>query len=318
MGLFKKVEETKSGIKVLAFGDTGTGKTTFALSFPRIAALDSELGMEFYKGKTPNLLYHLPTNSADEVEEALEEINDELIDEIDTFIIDSETKIYENLQHAALQVAERRARNKQQNVDDANISTREWGKIKLINSRIQSAKIMLSSKGVNIVSICQEKPIKEKKGDEYVILGYEPDAAKGLKYDYDLVLRLFTAKDSKTKEEVYKAEVLKDRTGVFKKGDIIDNPTYEHWREVVEGKKNLKENVIDFVKNIDRDIEKIKSESETLEDITEKFKTLLKGLKDKSSVVTYSKQIGVDNPLKCNDLDKMRLLLEFVENLQDK
>jgi RecA-family ATPase len=106
MGLFKKVEETKSGVKVLGFGSTGVGKTVFALSFPESCAIDAEDGMAFYKGKYPNLKYVLNSTSADDVEEALDEIED-MTDDIKTFITDSETKIYENMQHSALNIAER-------------------------------------------------------------------------------------------------------------------------------------------------------------------------------------------------------------------
>lgn len=314
--LFKKVEETKSGIKMLLFGASGTGKTTATLTFPKIAALDSEMGMEFYKNN-PNLLYHLPTTSADEVEEALEEIDEDLLDEIETFVVDSETKIYMNMQHSGLEIAEKRARTKSKDVDSAGISQKEWGKIKLINSRIQAAKIMLASKGINIVSVAQEKEIKEKKGENYVVVGYEPDTAKGLAYDYDIVLRLFTTKDAKTKEEIYKAEVLKDRTGVFKKGDVIENPSYEYWRDIVDSKKNLKEKVVDFKKNIERDSNKIKSEAEELDELVEKLKTILKGLPKSSQaeVVTYCKGKKIDNPLKCTDLDSLRDIIAYTETL---
>ena len=47
MSLFKKVEETKTALKVLAFGASGSGKTTFALTFPKIVAIDSEAGIGF-------------------------------------------------------------------------------------------------------------------------------------------------------------------------------------------------------------------------------------------------------------------------------
>ena len=134
-------------------------------------------------------------------------------------------------------------------------------------------------------------------------------------YDFDIVIRLTTAKDLKTKQEIYKGEIIKDRTGVFNKGDIIDNPSYEYWREMVEGKQNLKENVVDFNKAIDKDAEKLRSEGEELEDVLEEFKVVLKGLKDKSKIAPYCKEIGVDNPLKCTDLDKMKLLLNFTKSL---
>ncbi|EGT3619839.1 hypothetical protein FJ641_10600 [Clostridium perfringens] len=318
MGLFKKANETKSGLKVLGFGATGTAKTTFALSFPEIAAIDSEDGMAWYKGKEQgkNLQLIVNTTSADEVEEALEEIEDEYMDDIKTFVIDSETKIYENQQHSGLNIAETRARNKGQSVDDAGLSQREWGKIKMIGKRIQSSKIKLASQGINIVSIAQEKAIKEKKGENWITVGYEPDAGKGLAYDYDLVLRFFTEKDAVGKE-IYKAEVRKDRTGVTKKGDILENVTYEIWRAAVEGKADKTENIVDFKKDIKKDEIKMQSEFEELESLLNIFKSELKA-KDKtvqSKVVAYSKEIGVDNPLKCVDLDKMKKLVEYIRSL---
>lgn len=317
MGLFKNVEETKSGVKVLAYGTTGVGKTVFALSFPKSCAIDSEDGMAFYKGKFPNLKYILNSTSADEVEEALDEIVDDLSGEIDTFILDSETKIYENMQHSALNVAEKRAKLKGQSVDDANISQREWGKIKLINKRIQSTKIMLASQGINIVSIAQQKDIKEKKGENWVVVGYAPDTAKGVEYDYDVVIRLFTEKDPETKKEIYKGEIIKDRTQTYSKSDIIENPSYKCWEKVVEGKSNLKENVIDFKKDIVKDEEKMKSELEELEELTTEFKALMKDLStaSKREVATFSKGIGVDNPLKCTDEVKMKEMVDHIKSL---
>lgn len=313
MGMFKKVEETKSGVKVLGYGSTGTGKTLFALSFPESCAIDAEDGMTYYKGKNKNLKYILNSTSSDDVEEALEEIED--MNDISTFIIDSETKIYENMQHSALNIAERRAKNKGQNIDDSNISQREWGKIKLINKRMQSAKIMLASKGINVVSIAQQKEIKEKKGDSWITVGYCPDTAKGFEYDYDIVLRFFTELDLKTNEEVYKAEVIKDRTQKYKKGTILDNPSYENWRDIVEGKANLVENIIDYKKDIKKDEEKLKTELEELEELTTSFKNLMKKVDDESkkSIVKYSREIGVENPLKCTDLELLKKLYDFTK-----
>ncbi|WP_283697640.1 AAA family ATPase [Clostridium perfringens] len=317
MALFKLAEETKSGLKVLAFGDSGSGKTSFALSFPKIVAIDSEDGMAWYKGRErgKNLKYILNTTSADEVEEALEEIEEELIGEIDTFVVDSETKIYENQQHGGLELAEKRARTKGQSVDDANLSQREWGKIKLIGKRMQSSKIKIASMGVNVISIAQEKAIKEKKGENWIITGYEPDTGKGLKYDYDLVLRLYT--EEKDGEELFKARVIKDRTEVTKKGQILDNPSYEIWRDVVEGKQNKKEEVIDFKKDIKRDEIQMLNEYEAAEKMAEELREIIgKATKeDKSKIISKCKELKIENPLKCDDISAMSKLMDFVKKM---
>ena len=309
MGLFKKVEETKTALKVLAFGASGSGKTTFALSFPKIVAIDSEAGMEFYKGNK-NLKYILNTTSADELEEAMAEIEDELIDEIGTLVIDSETKIYENQQHSALNLVEKRARKKGQSVEDANISQREWGKIKMISKRMQSEKIKLSSMGINVVSIAQMKEIKEKKGDTFVVTGYAPDSGKGIEYDYDVVLRLFTEKD-KSGSEIYKAEVLKDRTGTFKRGQVIENPNYNMWKSIVDGRADKKENILDFAKDIDKDENTLKAEVETAEELTEELKNLIKRVSDKAAIKNKFNELGID--VKNIQASEPKVLIEAIE-----
>lgn len=318
MSLFKSTEEDRCGLKVLAYGSTGVGKTCFSLTFPDIAALDSEAGMSFYK-KNPNLKYILNTTSAEEVEEALDEIENELIDNIKTFVVDSETKIYENLQLSGLNIAERRARIKGQLVDDAGLSQREWGKIKLITKRIQSAKITLSSKGVNIVSIAQEKEIKEKKGDNWVTVGYAPDVSKGFEYDYDIVLRLFTQKDPSSNTELYKAEVLKDRTGVTKKGEIIENPSFKVWEEVYKEQMNKDINVIDYKKDIEKDEEKMASELESLNEVKKELKERLKGV-DKATQEKFlqeCKSKNISNPLKSSSIDDIKYLIDFLDAISD-
>ena len=275
MSLLKKVEETRSGLKVLAFGDSGSGKSTFGLSFPDIAGVDSEDGWKWFKGTevAKNLKREAPTTSIEDLEEVLNEVEEDLIDEVKTVLIDSETKFYENQQHSGLNIAEKRARKKGQSAEDANISQREWGKIKLIGKRVQSRKITLASLGINIVSIAQEKPIKEKRGENWVTVGYEPDTGKGLQYDYDVVLRLLKPK---AKDGIFKAEILKDRTGVFKVGDIIENPSYELWRDVVEGKSDKKIHKLDFKEDIKKDEKAMESEVEQLGNLIEEFKSSLK------------------------------------------
>lgn len=315
MSLFKKPEQTRIGVKVLGFGATGVGKTKFSLTFPKVAAIDSESGMGFYK-EDPNLVLLHQTTSAEEVEDALDEIEDELINEIETFVLDSETKIYENLQHSALDLVEKRARTKGQDVQDANLSQREWGKIKLINKRIQATKIKLSSLGVNVVSIAQEKEIKEKRGDNWIVTGYEPDVAKGLSFDYDVVIRFFTKEE---KGEVkYYGQITKDRTGTFKRGDIVENPTYDMWRNVVDKTKGLKVEVVDFKKDIEKDVDVIEAEIDKIENLVEKITAFMKKYKDADKeklrpLLVKAREFGLTNPTKVEDFDQAQALAELCE-----
>jgi hypothetical protein len=314
MSCFKKVEETKSGLKILGFGESGSGKTIFALSFPESAAVDAEDGMGHYKKKYPNLKYIFNTTSAEDVEDALEEIEESLCNEIKTFIVDSETKIYENLQLGGLNVAEKRARLKAQSVDDAAMSQREWGKLKLISKRIQATKLMLASKGINIISIAQQKDIKEKKGDNWITVGHAPDTAKAFEYDYDIVIRFYTIKNDKNEDE-YKGEILKDRTQTFKRGAIIDNPSFDNWKSVYDYKAGLKEEVINFTGDIKKDEDKMNSELEKMEKIIKEFKALMKSLSKENQLKAQNKlkEHGIDNPLHTDDFDGMLDVIEFLK-----
>ena len=236
MGLLQKVnEQPKSGLKVLTYGATGTGKTRFALTVPGIAAADSEDGMTWYtkdKELGKNLLFRNVTNSSKDMEELLEEIEEEFEEaSIKTFLIDSETKFYQNLQHVQLNIAEARAKKNARSADAEGLSQKEWGKIKQVSQRIQNAKIMLASQGVNIVSVAQESDIKEKQGENFVVVGHKPDVAKSLEFDYDIILRLFTKEEYEKGVKVtrYKAEIIKDRTGTFQKNEVVDNPHFSMW-----------------------------------------------------------------------------------------
>ena len=316
MALFKKVEETKTALKVLVYGGTGSGKTVFGLSFPDVVAIDSEIGMTHYKNKYKNLKYILETTSSSDVEEGLDEVIE--MEDIKTFIVDSETKIYENMQHSALNLAEKRAKQKGQSVDDANISQREWGKIKLITKKLQSAKIMLSSKGVNIVSIAQEKDIKEKKGDTFVVVGNAPDTAKGIEYDYDIVLRFFTEEDKDKNETKYFAKVLKDRTQKYKKGDIIENPSFDNWKDIYDNSISKKEEVIDFSKDIDKDEEKFNIEEKNVEKMVDEFKELISNISPTNKTLTQAKikELGIDiKNLKGTPADTMTALIDYMKSL---
>lgn len=312
MALFKKVEEVKSALKVLVFGSTGVGKTLFALSFPDIVAIDSEAGMTHYRNKYKSLKYILETTSAVDVEEALDEIED--MDDIKTFVLDSETKIYENMQHSALALAEKRARKKGQDVEDSNISQREWGKIKLLNKKMQSSKTMLSSKGVNIVSVAQEKELKEKKGENWVVVGYAPDTAKGFEYDYDIVVRLYT---QETKDGTkYFGKVIKDRTQTYKKNDVIENPSFNNWKHIYDNTITKKEEIIDFKKDIATD--EAEFDIPTAEESVKELLPLMKAVEKENQPKLKDEidRLGIDiKNLKSSSAEVLNELILFIKKL---
>jgi hypothetical protein len=315
MSIFRKPSQAKIGLKVLAYGDSGVGKSTFGLSFPKIAAIDSEAGLSRYEGN-PNIVNIANTSSVDDVESAIEELED-MAGVIDTFIIDSETKVYDSMQVSAMDVEERRAKRKGGDTADATISIKTWGKIKLVNKRLQNLKIDLSSKGIHVVSVSQMEDIKEKKGENFVKIGEKPSMAKGIEYDYDIILKLFTKKDGKDGESYY-AIIEKDRTGVTKRGEVIENPSYEYWKNYCENNAKLKERPTSFVKDVEKDIKKMESDDDKLDSLIDEFKTKVKALDSKSQplVMKKAKELGIDNPLKTTDVKGLEKLMEYVNSLK--
>lgn len=187
---FRKARATKIGGKFLSYGESGSGKSTFQLTFPKVACIDSETGIAHYEdkdielnnGKTYNNLVMVDnTSDLDELESDLDDfINGEYDGQIETLSIDSETKFYNTMQIGATEVEERRARKKGGDVDDAGISVKQWGRIKIINMKLQQAKIDLSSKGTHVVSVAQEIELKDDDGKK--VIGYKPDMHKSVKF----------------------------------------------------------------------------------------------------------------------------------------
>ncbi|MCI9976546.1 AAA family ATPase [Clostridioides difficile] len=272
---FRKPQEYKIGGKFLIYGFTHEGKSWFGLTFPKIAAIDSEAGLAFDEGKDieingkkyNNLILVDTTADLDTLEENLDAIIDGEID-CDTLLIDSETKFYNTMDIGSTEIEERKARISGKNIDARS----KWGRIKQINMKLQQAKITLSSQGKHIVSTAQGLEIKD---DDNKLIGYKPDVHKSLPFDYDIILRFFVETDKKSKERKFFAEVLKDRTHVKKPGDIIENCTYDIWKNHFENRKGSAVGV-NFSQELKQSVEGVMNKAEQSERLSKELKILIK------------------------------------------
>lgn len=333
MAKWKKKEEKLSqvGGKVLAFGGTGSGKTTFALSFPKINIIDAEQGAEWYLEDNDNILNIMDTTSATDLQEALDDLNDEdMIGEFDTVVVDSMTKFYENLQHCAYDIVERRTKKqkdkgKDVDTEDLNLSPREWGHIKRWNQQLVTSAILLSTLGKWFVATAHAKDITEEIGSgmnkKTIKVGEKADGDKKIGYDYDIVIRTFVEKDEATGEPHYKAEILKDRTKVTKVGDIIENPSYEIWKDKFESMKKYGQKKVDMTQDIEKDSQHFQSEVEELESMITEFKDTMKTWKkegktdDIKTVLGKLKELNITDPTKTTDYQGMKKVMEFIHTL---
>lgn len=315
---FRDAKAAKIGGKFLVYGESGSGKSTFQLTFPKVACIDSEAGVAHYEGRDitlnngntyNNLVLVDNTSDLDELEMDLDAfISGEFDNKIETLSIDSETKFYGTMQVGAQEVEEKRARKKGGNVDDANISQRSWGRIKILNLKLQQLKIDLSTRGVHIVSVAQGTDKRDDSGEK--VIGIKPDMHKSVGFDYDTVLEFFTKEEADGTH--YYAKVLKDRTKITKRGDIIENPCYDIWKDYFDGRSNLGTNKTSYKNDIKNSTESMENKADRSEELAAEFKEVLKSLKDDKDAL-----LKVNKLLKDKEIDLKKLELQLPETLTE-
>lgn len=305
---FRKPGTKFIGAKILVYGLTGSGKSLFGLSCEDILAIDSENGLTDYESshRGKNLIGIKNTQSFVELEETIDEIYD-TYEELGakTLVIDSETKIYNNIEQAVMTVEEKRARRDGREVDDTNLSMRSYGRIRYVGTKLQNLKIDLTSKGVNVVSVAQAKEVKKKVGDEYVVTGYTPVMNKDAKYDYDIILFFYREEDMINGGYKYFAKVEKDRTETIPAGTIIEGGvSYDTWKDYYEKQRSGKKEALgsSFAKDTEESIagyDKTSSlEQKSLKgQVTEVIKSL-----DAEATKTFKAEFAA---IKVTDFEKM-------------
>ena len=316
---FRKPAENKIGGKFLAIGLPASGKSYFGLTFLNSACIDSECGLAFYENKNieingkkyNNIKLIDTTANLDDLEEAINSIIEGDLEGIDTLVIDSETKFYVSMDIGATEVEEKKARQKNKEVD----TRAKWGRVKQISVKLQQAKISASAKGINIVSVAQAKELIDDKTGK--LLGYAPEAHKSLPFDYDVVLRFYTEKDTKTDGYRYFAEVDKDRTGITKKGQIIENCTYDIWKNALDIRvgEGLKDT--NYSKDLKSSINSTLGEAELQEELGAEALVLIKAFdKNKSSELREKmKELEIElKDLKVTPTNSLKELLKFLKS----
>jgi hypothetical protein len=300
----RKPQARRTGLKVMVFGPSGTGKSRYSLSgWKNQIVVDSEAKIGVIEGNekyTANIVGILDSSNYYDVTELMEEIIKDT-SMCDTLVVDSETNIYNSTQIACLQVEENRAKKRKGEVEDAALSQRAWGRIKNNYTRAKLLRQQLSSQGVTIISVAQSEPIMQQVGTERVVVGYKPIMAKSSEFEYDVILHFQTERDMATGEIKYFCDVEKDATDTFKVGTRIYNPTYENtYKSYVESNKSLETVKMDYSKAIDKEIARSEEDNKNHEDLVEEFVALFKDMKAKdpakSSLISdMLKEHGIDS-----------------------
>lgn len=237
---FRKFGENKQGLKVLIYGENNTGKSALVLGLKNNIVIDTESKIGSYennKNFAKNNLGVLSTNDFNQCLKTLRKLIDsQELKDVDTVILDSETKLYKNLSVTMLEIEEKRAEMKaikkaeksdkivdiKYFVDDAAVSQRGYGKIMHKVETLSSLRAKLSEKGKVFVSVAHLKELKETVGDRTVKIGELPDVHKNSPYDFDLTLKTVKEKDLIKGGYKYFVEVEKDTYNIIGNGEKVE------------------------------------------------------------------------------------------------
>lgn len=279
---FNKPDKFAEGTTFLFWGEFGSGKSPCALSFPDQALIDADSGTKYYNYN--NVIQKTNTLVLKELIDDLDDLEaeEDIFNKIKTFNIDSITRFAENQEHAALKVVEKRALKQGRLLEGEGLSFKERGIIKLHYDRFFAKMLNYAKLGKNLIFIAEQKDENETRMDSngnqtFVKIGDMPNMQKNTKYDFDVVVYFYLENGES------KGRVERDRTGTFKPGDIINVPNYSHWKEAIEksqsGKIRTKEDLVDFEKSLDKDVDAFNA----LEDEPNKIKAIATEIKKVAS-----------------------------------
>lgn len=189
LNMFQEAPKTKIPLKILLSGAAGTGKTVAALSFPRVAYIDTEGGTRLYRA-FPEFAHvrWLDTKSLSDVEKAIAAIATDGGKSFDTLVLDSVSALYDVLKEATSKLNR-----------TGDMGFREWSKV---NGRMKALYNSLTNLQTHVIVISRESTEYETSGSELRKIGVKPDADKNIAYLFDFHIRM---------KQNHQGEVLKSR-----------------------------------------------------------------------------------------------------------
>ncbi len=198
---FAKAATQDKRLKVFLWGDSGVGKTTLALQFPKPVVLDLEGGTDLYGDSFEFDVRHVTT--ADEVMRAVQWLleNDH---PYRTLVIDPITVYWDALQAKWSDIFLRRNKgSKGYRFEFYDLQPRDWMTIK---GEFKDFIRKLLAVDMNVIVTARQK-VQYADGAFMKAIGETFDGEKSLPYLFDVVLRLYRGDKGE-----FLAEALKDRT----------------------------------------------------------------------------------------------------------
>ncbi|MEW8963220.1 AAA family ATPase [Paraclostridium dentum] len=325
MGIKKASAVRKKPLKILLFGDAGTGKTHFALqSTPgKVLVFDTENGTDLFEGRKGFEFDYwvddegFKTASIKELNKAIDYLDsEEGRKQYETFVIDNISDIWDNIQAQRLEYKEMMALKKEKHIEKVNeteieaFNIKDWADMKKIYKNMM---LKLKNLPQNIILIAREKEVSETKPDGSIIKTgeYVFDAEKGTKYAVDFIVRLIY--DEKTDKRY--AVIVKSRSDVLKKNEVIENPTFAIFEKVVNKMKDGVEADKFSTKSLE---ENIFEEEEELKDILQEIHelaTTLAKVNREAVIEAIKKHHNSANYNSIKDIEVARKVLEELQNI---
>ncbi|HBN06741.1 MAG TPA: hypothetical protein DD434_13290 [Bacteroidales bacterium] len=336
----------KKPLKILLYGDAGVGKTHFALQATpgKTLIFDAESGADLFEGRKGFEFDYwtdddgLKTASIKELDKAIDYLStDEGRKTYLTFVVDPISDIWDNIQAQRLEykdeklVENAKKYHKQINLDNRNetdlenFNQRDWGDMKRVYKNMM---LKLKNLPQNVILIAREKEISETKPDGSIIRTgeYTFEAEKNTKFAVDFMVRLVF---NEKKKERY-AVIAKTRSSELSKGEVINDPTFALFNDVVNSMSKGRETTGISDKNenifIDNDHQSTQSsefnlETATLDDL---HKVLFELCKQKATVdhdalESALAEAKTRNPYKITDINVAKeLYKKLIEIKEDK
>jgi len=318
----------KKALKILLFGDAGTGKTHLALnSTPgKVLIFDPDQGADFFEGRDGfDFDFWVDedgykTGTIKELKKAIRYLStDDGRKNFDTFIIDPISDLWDEIQFQRgdfkdamnSKKEEKKQRIPVNELDLESFNQKDWADMKRFYKDIM---LDLKNLSQNVFLLAREKEYLEIKSDGNIVRTgtFTFEGEKNTKYAVDFVIRLLYDEGKNKRSAI----ILKSRAEALMIGKKVDNPTFALFNKVITSMG-------------DKDVDKLNSKKENVFEGNYNLEYNLKITKN--NIVDLAKKLGgqanpdvmnvvnkYGNPRNIKDLESAELFLEELIKIEKK
>lgn len=264
MPLAKKATLNDANIKVLVWGESGSGKSRFALSAPNPLVVDLEGSTRLYANEFDFYKAEVDVNNPESknpatlVKNIIKEINNNLYPDRKTLVIDPLTDLLDCIENICAEEYQKQIGKK---ITDLNaVQKTKWYAYRKETSRIILDK--LKNTQMNLILIARSKNMWDTKDGKLQPVGQTYDCLDIVEYLMDIVINL-----EKTQEGII-AKVKKSRLA-----NLPDILPVENFSSILEAIESTKASSINKREEKVKNIEKDNSMEEIFETVVDEITT---------------------------------------------